>query len=200
MSIKVIGTGFGRTGTDDARSADDPRLRPVSSHVRSHRQLRSEAAVARAGERCGARLSALFAGYASCMDWPSAHYWRDLIKVYPDARVILTWRSPESWWQSFEKTIAAAISHSQDQESLGIALVSKQVFGGKAHDRSRAIAVYEANIAAVLATVPPEPAAGPQTGRRLGGPCAHLGVPVPDQPYPNRNNTGEFQAAMNRQR
>ena len=134
------------------------------------------------------------------MDWPSAHYWRDLIKVYPDARVILTGRSAESWWQSFEKTIAAAISQSQDQKSLGISLVSKQVFGGKAHDRVAAIAVYEANIAAVLATVPPERLLVHRLGDGWEALCAHLRVPVPDQPYPNRNNTGEFQAAMNRQR
>jgi len=29
---------------------------------------------------------ALFAGYNSCVDWPSAHYWRELITVYPTRR------------------------------------------------------------------------------------------------------------------
>jgi hypothetical protein len=28
----------------------------------------------------------LFAGYHSCVDWPSAYYWRALIDYYPDAR------------------------------------------------------------------------------------------------------------------
>ncbi len=68
----------------------------------------------------------LFAGYASCIDWPSAHYWRDLIEFYPDAQVILTYRSPESWWKSFEKTNLAGIGQSTDQESLGLALISRQ--------------------------------------------------------------------------
>nr|WP_246750010.1 sulfotransferase [Mesorhizobium caraganae] len=26
--------------------------------------------------------------------------------------------------------------------------------------------------------------------------CLHLGVPVPDQSYPNRNNTKDFQSAL----
>lgn len=138
--------------------------------------------------------NALFAGYASCMDWPSAYYWRELINVYPQARVILTWRSPESWWQSFEKTILAGISQSQDQESLGIALISKQVFGGMAHDRTTAIGLYEANVAAVMATVPAERLLVHNLGDGWETLCAHLQVPVPAQPYPNRNNTAEFQA------
>ena len=28
--------------------------------------------------------------------------------------------------------------------------------------------------------------------------CAHLGVPVPDQPYPSRNTTGEVRATLDR--
>ncbi|WP_446669882.1 sulfotransferase family protein [Mesorhizobium caraganae] len=112
--------------------------------------------------------SQLFAGYASCIDWPSAYYWRDLIEFYPDARVILTYRSPESWWKSFEKTILAGISHSTDQEALCLALISRQVFGGRPHDRANAIAVYEANVRAVIATAPPGSAADPQSGRRVG--------------------------------
>ncbi|MET3579830.1 hypothetical protein ABID19_002861 [Mesorhizobium robiniae] len=103
----------------------------------------------------------LFAGYASCIDWPSAYYWRDLIEFYPDARVILTYRSPESWWESFAKTILAGISQSTDQESLGLALISRQVFGGRPHDRAHAIAVYEA----VNCDGAVESAAGPQSGR-----------------------------------
>ena len=63
----------------------------------------------------------LFEGYGSCMDWPSAYYWK-----------------------SFE------------QESLGLALIRDKVFGGRPGDRANAIAVYQENVKAVKATVPPE--------------------------------------------
>jgi len=40
----------------------------------------------------------IFDGFTSTIDWPSAHYWPDLISAYPDSKVILTWRTAESWW------------------------------------------------------------------------------------------------------
>jgi hypothetical protein len=138
----------------------------------------------------------LLAGYASCVDWPSAYYWRDLIKFYPDARVILTYRSPEGWWESFEKTILAGIQESEDQESLGLALIARQVFAGRPDDRAAAIAAYEANVEAVVATVPPDRLLVHNLGDGWESLCAHLGVPVPDQPYPNRNSTRDFRSGV----
>ena len=136
----------------------------------------------------------LFDGYASCVDWPSAHYWPDLIEAYPEARVILTHRSPESWWASFEKTILQGIQRSEDPESLGIALVANQVFDGRPHDRAHAIQRYEANVNAVLAQVPPERLLVHNLGDGWEPLCAHLGVSVPQQPYPHSNTAGAFQA------
>jgi hypothetical protein len=136
----------------------------------------------------------LFSGYASCVDWPSAHYWRELVTNYPVARVILTYRSPESWWESFEKTILPGLQQSVDQDSLGIALVAKQVFGGKPENRAYAIACYEANVRAVHEIVPRARLLVHTLGDDWEPLCAHLGVPVPAQPYPNRNNAGDFRS------
>ncbi|TPO11986.1 sulfotransferase family protein [Mesorhizobium sp. B1-1-5] len=197
MSLKVIGTGFGRTGTDSMREAltmlgfgPCHHMSEVMAHEEQKRVWR---ALAR-GETPD--WTQLFAGYRSCVDWPSAHYWRELIEAYPQAHVILTWRSPESWWESFEKTILPAIVGSTDQDSLGISLVSKQVFDGRPQDRAHAIAIYRDNVEAVLNTVP----AGRLLVHKLGDGwpplCAHLGVPVPDEPYPSRNTTQEFRSAL----
>lgn len=143
-----------------------------------------------AGEKVG--WDRLFAGYHSCVDWPSAHYWRELVDVYPDAKVLLTYRSPESWWESFEKTILVGISQSTDAASLGLALIRDVVFQGRPADRAHAIATYEANVAAVKATVPAERLLVHQPGDGWEPLCRHLGVPVPEIPYPSRNTAGEF--------
>src|SRR4030095_4713314 len=76
----------------------------------------------------------LFAGYSSCIDWPSAHYWPELVQVYPKARVILTYRSPESWWTRFEITLVQVLRTTTDTASLGITLCRDQVFGGRPDD------------------------------------------------------------------
>jgi hypothetical protein len=197
MGLKVIGAGFGRTGTDSMRealnllgfgpchhmvecNANDEQKRLWRAHVR--------------GDSPG--WDALFAGYNSCVDWPAAHYWRELITIYPDAKVVLTARSPESWWESFEKTIGRGIEKSTDTASLGIALIRDQVFSGRHGDRAYAIGLYEANVAAVKATVPAERLLVHALGDGWEPLCKHMGVAVPEAPYASRNSTAEFQRAI----
>jgi hypothetical protein len=138
----------------------------------------------------------LFAGYQSCVDWPSAHYWRELIAFYPEAKVILTYRSPESWWTSFDQTILAGINQGGDPESLGIALIRDQVFAGRPGDRDHALALYDANVNAVKETVPEERLLIHRLGDGWEPLCAHLGVAVPGEPYPSRNSASEFRERM----
>ncbi len=198
MTIKVIGTGFGRTGTDSMREAlgmlglgPCHHMLEVNAHEEQKRLWRALVKGATPA------WDQLFAGYQSCMDWPSAYYWRELIEAYPKAKVILTYRTPESWWASFEQTILAGIqSASFDPESLGLALIRDKVFGGKPQDRAYAIECYEANVNAVKATVPAERLLVHNLGDGWEPLCAHLGVAVPEQPYPSRNNTTAFRDAI----
>ncbi|MGH2844076.1 MAG: sulfotransferase family protein, partial [Solirubrobacteraceae bacterium] len=44
-------------------------------------------------------------GCAATVDWPGSYYYKDLIEAYPDAKVLLSVRSPESWAQSMHDTI-----------------------------------------------------------------------------------------------
>ncbi len=48
----------------------------------------------------------LFAGKESIVDWPGSYHWRELMDVYPDAKVLLSVRSAESWVASMQNTIA----------------------------------------------------------------------------------------------
>lgn len=199
MPLKVIGAGFGRTGTDSMREAltllgfgPCHHMFEVTEHEQQKRRWRALAGGA------APDWEALFEGYASCMDWPSAHYWRDLVVAYPDAKVVLTWRDAESWWESCARTIFSAIRNSQDRESLGVALVRDQVFGGRLDDRDHAIALYEANVAAVKSTVAPGRLLVHALGDGWEPLCAHLSVPVPDAPYPSRNSSQAFAARFGR--
>lgn len=199
MTLEVIGTGFGRTGTDSMREAlamlgfgPCHHMHEVNADAEQKRLWRALAGGAPAD------WSKLFAGYSSCLDWPSAHYWPQLIKAYPDAKVILTYRTPESWWTSFETTLLAFLDEKDDPASLGVALIANQVFGGQPRDRAHAIGVYEANVRAVKAVVPPDRLLVHSLGDGWEPLCAHLGVPIPDRPYPSRNSASEFRAARSK--
>ena len=197
MTLSVIGTGFGRTGTDSMREAltilgfgPTHHMFEVMSNPEQKALWRALAAGAKPD------WEKLFAGYHSCVDWPSAFYWRELVAFYPNARVILTMRSSESWWLSYEKTIMAGLIKSTDQESLGLSLIAAQVFGGNYQDKEHVIATYEANVAAVKSEVPASRLLMHNLGDGWEPLCAHLGVAVPLQSYPSRNNAEEFATLM----
>lgn len=194
MPLKVIGTGFGRTGTDSMREAltilgFGPCHHMFEVNANAVQKARWRAMVA-GGEK---DWESLFEGYTACVDWPSAHYWRELTALYPEARVILTWRSPESWWKSVSETLLKVDGPGSDPASLGRALIAAQVFGGRMTERDHAIAVYKAHVEAVMTEVPPGRLLVHRIGDGWPALCAHLGVPVPDQPYPRANATDVFQ-------
>ena len=197
MTLKVIGAGFGRTGTDSMREALNILGLGPCHHMlevnASEDQKQMWRAVTQGAPPDWERM---FAGYASAVDWPSAYYWRELMAFYPQAKVVLTYRTADSWWKSFEQTILQGIQRSTEPESLGLALVRDKVFSGRADDRALAIARYEDNVKAVKATVAPERLLVHSLGDGWEPLCAHLGVPVPAQPYPSRNSASDFQNAI----
>jgi hypothetical protein len=195
MALQVIGTGWGRTGMDSMREA-----LTILGFGPCHHMFEINASPAlRDAWRALAKGASpdwemLFAGYRSCMDWPSAFYWRELIALYPKARVILTARPAAEWWDSYAKTILQAIGSNPDPDSLVHTLVAARQLQGRPADRDHVIGLYEAHVAEVLSTVPADRLLVHRPGDGWAPLCAHLGVAVPDQPYPNRNATAAIQA------
>jgi len=193
MELKVIGAGFGRTGTDSMRKALNMLGFGPCHHmfeVTENPVMRTRWRALMAGDDAP-DWDALFEGYASCVDWPGVLYWRELIDVFPEAKVVLTWRTPDSWWASYEKTLLQYYLHTDDHASVGYRAMDRQ-FGAKAADRDFVIGRYNANVAAALAEVPPDRLVLHRLGDGWGPLCAGLGVPVPDEPYPNSNSAAEI--------
>lgn len=193
MTLKVIGTGFGRTGTDSMRIA----LNQLGVGPTHHMTLINEVPGSRdlwlkLANGDTPDWNALFKGYSACVDWPSAFYWRTLIDVYPDAKVLLTMRTAESWWTSFEATILKHIQSSDDPNGFSHRLIAQQVFGGRPDDRHHAIGVYNRNIEEVQAMVAPERLLIHNLGDGWEPLCQWLGVPVPAIEYPKGNTTEDF--------
>lgn len=195
-SLKVIGTGFGRTGTDSMREALEilgfgpcHHMRELINDSEHERLWRSVVAGATPD------WDLLLGGYSSCVDWPSAYYWPQLVDAFPEAKVILTWRSAESWWKSFEKTILQGILSFVETEDTpkNTELIGPKVFQDRPGDRDHCISVYEANIAAVKKNIPAERLLIHKLGDGWEPLCSHLNVPVPKVPYPNSNCTSNFQ-------
>lgn len=198
-----MGVGFGRTGTASLKAAlEELGMGPcyhMSEVIGQPWRARGwlEAAAGRPD------WAGVFAGYPSAVDWPTAAFWRELVAEYPQARVVLTMRDPDRWYDSMCATILHAWRQRRartgpppeplrDFEAMTQAVVAQGVFGGRAEDRGHAIEVYERHIAEVRATVPADRLLVFEITEGWRPLCDFLGLPVPAQPFPRRNDVSQF--------
>ena len=101
MTLKVIGAGFGRTGTLSLKEALE-KLGFGPCHHMKEVMLNSEQAeyfyLASRGKSMD--WDEVYKDYSSAVDWPTAAYYRELSDKYPDAKVILGMRDAGSWYDS----------------------------------------------------------------------------------------------------
>lgn len=199
MALKVIGAGFGRTGTLSLKRALETLGYERCYHMAEVAEHPEHAALWTEAWRGGSPWETLFDGYAAAVDWPAAAFWPRLMALYPEAKLILTLRDPEAWYQSAANTIFRSMKEGlrsgdpalETRLAMAKEIIVDGTFGGDLDDKPNAIAVYRANVAKAKA-VPAErllvfdPTAGWQPL------CAGLGVAVPDSPYPHINTTAEF--------
>lgn len=202
MGLAVIGAGFGRTGTHSLKCALELLGFGPCHHmyeVRSHKdQLAFWQAAAR-GEDVD--WDKVFQGYVSQVDWPGAHYWRELLAHFPKAKVILTVREPNSWYESLRQTILRSLKEGRpfdpDPYSRAVSdlvhdLTFVKVFGGRMDDCDHAVSVYQDHNKSVQAVVPPGQLLVYDVNQGWAPLCGFLGVPVPETPFPVTNSTREF--------
>ncbi|MEM7025594.1 MAG: sulfotransferase family protein [Pseudomonadota bacterium] len=195
MALAVIGAGFGRTGTASMKLA----LEMLGLGPCHHMKEVANNPVQTEHWRAAARgdlpdWDEVFQDFGCSVDWPSSAFWRELSAHYPDAKILLTVRSGESWYRSIEKTILPVIQDTTDPDSVPERLIHQGVFGGRLADRAHAIAIFERNTAEVQAAIPPERLLTYRVGDGWEPLCRFLGRPVPDQPYPHTNTTEDFRS------
>jgi hypothetical protein len=201
-TLQVIGAGFGRTGTASLRDAVERLGFGPCDHMRENflhpEQFRLwEAALRRtdAGEPIDWRP--LLGNYRSIVDWPGAYFWRELTSAHPHARVILSLRDPERWYDSITATIFPFLHHlaATGDESLPGDVIVDRTFTHRTSDRAHCMAVYAAHNQAVRDAIPPDRLLIFDAKEGWEPLCAFLGVLVPEgEAFPHVNDTAEFQA------
>jgi len=106
MTLHVIGAGVGRTGTYSLKLAID-QLGLGRCHHMEEVILNMPAQVPHWAAAVSGHpdWEAIYKGYESAVDWPTAGFFRELHSAYPSAKFVLTLRNPESWAESFSETI-----------------------------------------------------------------------------------------------
>ncbi|MEZ4796833.1 MAG: sulfotransferase [Flavobacteriaceae bacterium] len=106
MSIKVIGAGFPRTGTTTLKKALETLGYKDTYHfkdlIANPKKLKYWKDLEEKGDT---NFEALFDGFQATVDFPGYPYYKILLKKYPDAKVILTKRDVDKWYESTLKTV-----------------------------------------------------------------------------------------------
>lgn len=128
-----------------------------------------------------------------------------LIKKYPEAKVVLTIRSPESWFKSASNTIFK-MGESFDEKALNGNMHLKNVyemastmivhglFENRLQDEEFATRKFVEHNERIKAIVPPERLLIMELGDGWEKLCPFLGKDIPNEPYPRGNSIEEFAA------
>jgi hypothetical protein len=211
MSIEVIGAGMGRTGTLSMKHA----LEMLGYHKTHHmfelminppqlpywKQLHQTRST---------DFDTLLAGYTAIVDFPGALYYKELMKKYPDAKVILTARDPEKWYKSVSDTIfnypkgfekfmmqtvgmfKPEVKHIYNTIEYAKEAIWFGLFERRFADKQFALDIYNQWNDDVLRTVPKEKLLVFNVQDGWEPLCAFLNKPVPDASFPRVNDTKEF--------
>ncbi len=196
MTLQVIGTGLGRTGTMSLKLAlEQLGLAPCHHMIEVFKRMESVPLWVAAGAG-KPDWDAIFAEFRAAVDYPSCKFWRELMAYYPQAKMIHTVRDPESWFQSTQATIFAPgnISMSEDGPLAAFFQIVSGGYEGRTGDHDFMIEYFRRHTETVLAAVPNDRLLMFKVSDGWEPLCAFLGVPVPDTPFPRENSTEEFRA------
>lgn len=193
MALEIIGAGFGRTGTESMKRALEMLGYGPCYHmyeVIPHKE-RFETWQGIYDGAIKPDWDAVFDGFRATVDWPAARYWRELADHFPKAKVLLTYRDPESWYASMEKTILTFLRDPEKTEGMAPRL-RRDVFTGEVHDKDHVISVYQRNVTEVQNAFGPDRLLTYELGSGWEPLCHFLERDIPSDPYPSGNESANF--------
>lgn len=206
--MKVIGAGFGRTGTMSLKAALEQLGAGPTFHmidIVRHPETLPAWKAAVAGERVDWREA--LKGWGGTVDWPGCTYWEEMAQLWPDAPILLTVRDPEAWYRSCRNSIfeanrqalsggldgdAAAENINTEVAEFIRDLIWLGTFDGRFEDKDYAISVFEAHNENVKRKADPNRLVVHEITDGWQPLCDMLGVPVPETPMPHLNDTDSF--------
>jgi hypothetical protein len=204
MTLRVVGAGLGRTGTNSLKVALERLLGGRCYHMI---ELIERPADTVHWERAAAgELVAwdwLRRDYVATVDFPAAIFWRELLADSPDAVVMLSTReSAKTWWDSFERTILQSLTSDVPADrpdwarrrAVTLSVLARLTPGWRTE--ADAIDAYERHNEEVRRTVPPDRLIDWRPGDGWEPICSALGVAVPEDPFPHENTTADFRARI----
>ena len=213
MGLKVIGAGFGRTGTMSLKAAleelgFDPCYH-MSEVFENPVHIETWDAAANGGP---VNWEQLLGGYEATVDWPGCSFYEELMAKYPDAKVLLSVRDPDRWYESVSNTIynirrmstaspftvaifsvaGVFVPRMKHGARMVNNLIWDGTFDGRFEDRRYATRVFERHNENVIKNVPADRLLVYEVEEGWEPLCGFLDVEVPRKPFPHLNDSGNF--------
>jgi hypothetical protein len=194
MALTIIGAGMGRTGTASLKVALESlgvgRCYHMSE-VLKNPQCTADWINAAEGN---ADWEKIFSDYSATVDNPGCNFWRKLADYYPDAKVILTIRDAEKWFNSTNETIHSVEFARFIENSPFGEMVQKTVWdamGNRMQDRDYMIEYFEKRTSEITNSIAADRLLVYRVSEGWGPLCEFLDVPIPDREFPNINSRDE---------
>jgi hypothetical protein len=200
--LQVIGAGFGRTGTHSLGIAlkmlgfgPTYNILEVSKNV-AHMQMWQDALDDKPVD-----WHTLFANYRSAVEWPTITFLPQIVSHFSQAKIILTTRDPDSWFESANTTIFEGLELSaqnpdpnkRQQSAMKRRLILEHTFANRYREKAYAQDVMRQHNEQVMALVPPKRLLVYKVTEGWEPLCDFLGKPIPTEPFPYTNKRAEFQ-------
>ncbi len=200
MSLRVVGAGLGRTGTLSLKLALEQLLGAPCYHMMEAFGRPTDIGVwQRASNGDFPDWPEFLSGYRAAVDWPASAFWSELAHAFPEALILLSTRPAEAWYKSAHDTIFRGFRDGSIDRAPAVAPLLEMVtdlfkarFTMDLENRDACIAAFEAHNQNVRETAPRHRLLEWQPGDGWEPICAALDLPVPDEPFPHRNTTAEF--------
>jgi hypothetical protein len=209
--MRVIGAGLPRTGTLTQKVALEMLgLGPCYHWVDVLADLDRGVELWNSALDGRAPWAEVFDGWGSTVDWPGGYFYRELMEVYPEAKVLLSVRDPRKWEPSFRETIWAmsfgeslmpllsrARAEVDPRWRRYLALVDRMFWGEQGtfaagHASEQLIEQMVAHNEQVKRVVPPQRLLVWEVTDGWEPLCEFLEVDVPAEPLPHANDRETF--------
>jgi len=194
MSMKIIGAGLGRTGTASLKVALETLGVGRCYHMSEVLQNPASNVDWINAANGKPDWDRIFDGYGATVDYPGCTFWRELADYYPHAKILLSVRDPNSWFESVNDTIMSGGFRQFTSNSPWGEMLQKVIYDtldNRIEDRDFMVSYFENRNAEISAAMPADRLLVYQVKEGWAPLCKFLGVPVPDMEFPRINSRDE---------
>ncbi|WAX76378.1 sulfotransferase family protein [Streptomyces sp. KMM 9044] len=207
--LKLINAGLGRTGTTSLQVALEQlgygpcyHMFDIVGHEKRLEQW--ERIIC---DEHQPDWEAVFDGYTSAVDGPPSFYYRQITEAFPDAKVVLTVRDADGWYESTYNTLYQFVLKNKENPSeegsrqarvyrMTSVMTWDGLFDGRFSDKDHAIKVYHRRNQEIMDAVPADNLLVYDVKQGWEPLCAFLGTGAPAAEFPHVNTTANMRERM----